>query len=91
MQPLKTCTLHISVSAVHQQKRESRFPRKKHLEKHPGFDFKAEEGDKAFRDQRKVYDYFHLLYNISTFCLILILGGSGGRLYWVFLAAGTFL
>lgn len=91
MQPLKTCTLHISVSAVLQQKRESRFPHKKHLEKHPGFDFKAEEGNKAFRDQRKVYDYFHLLYNISTFCLILIWGGSGGRLYWVFLAAGTFL
>lgn len=91
MQPLKTYTLHISVFAILLQNREPRFPHKKHLEKHPGFDLKAEKGDKAFRDQRKVYDCLHLLHIISTFCVILLFGGAERWLYWVFLAAGTFL
>lgn len=71
MQPLKTYTLHISVFAILLQNTEPRFPHKKHLENHPGFDLKAEKDDEAFRDQRKVYVCLHLLCIISTFCLIL--------------------
>ena len=78
MQPLKTYTLHISVFAILLQNTEPRFPHKKHLENHPGFDLKAEKDDEAFRDQRKVYVCLHLLCIISTFCLILPFGSFRG-------------